>query len=69
MFFNLKVDGSGLATPLGNPKPAAFEVCIWDPYGALSSPIKLETPGLEVVLSANVLAVGAVLGLCLDLCF
>ena len=57
--FNLKVLAFGLAAPLGRPKEADGALRLWDPDGGTTAPDMFETPGLEVVLRAKVLAVGA----------
>jgi hypothetical protein len=64
--FNLKVLEFGLAAPFGRPKEAAAALGLRDPDGAMTAPDMFETPGLEVVLKAKVLAVGATVETCLD---
>ena len=66
VFFSRKVLGSGLATPFGSPKLADYDLLVWCPCGAASSPVMLEMPGLDVVLRQKVLAVGADNGLCFE---
>ena len=56
VFFSLKVLASGLAAPFGRPNCAEWDLLVWWPRGAASSPVILDMPGFDVVLKQKVLA-------------